>query len=105
MKQLLTLLLFVFGTAAFANNNKDVAPPTSPVENNVCTKKEGAKTAKAHEAVVKNAVQKDVQQKEKVQKRNTTKPCNSVEGSSLGLSGYFVDFIHDSNVKLVKLFI
>lgn len=107
MKQLLTLLLFVFGTAAFANAKEQVSP-TPPAESyqniNTSTKK-AVKSVKDDEAASKIVAPKEVQQKEKLQKGTTTKLCNNSETSHVGLSGYFVDFVHETNVKLVKLFI
>lgn len=106
MKQLLTLLLFVFSTVAFANANKQVLP-SPPAENyqniNTSTKK-AVKSVKDDETASKIIATKEVQQKEKLQKGTTTKLCNNSETSHVGLSGYFVDFVHETNVKLVKLF-
>ncbi|MNK16389.1 hypothetical protein D3C87_345530 [compost metagenome] len=106
MKQLLTLLLFVFGTAAFANSNEQVSPsPSGESYQNINTSaKKAVKSVKADEATAKATAPKDIQQKERLQKGTTTKLCNNTEGSHIGLSGYFVDFVHETNVKLVKLF-
>jgi len=100
MKQLLTLLLLVLGTTAFANTDKntDPKPTTEGQEVTACKK---AKTAKFQETVAKPAV---APQKER-QRSGTTKACTTAEKPGFGISGYFVDFVHTSNVKLVKLLI
>lgn len=101
MKQLLTLLLLVFGSAVFAATKPQVAPvPTVESHQNtiVDTKKTAQKVTKTQESTTKEPRQKDRSAKE-----HTSKFCNNLEGSTLGLSEYFVDFIHDSNIKLVKL--
>lgn len=102
MKQLLTLLLLVFGSAAFAATKPQVAPvPTVESRQNaiVDTKKAAPKVVKTQEHTTK-----ETRNKEKSAKGTTTKFCNNLEGSTLGLSEYFVNLVHDSNVKLVKLF-
>lgn len=102
MKQLLTLLLLVFGSAAFASVKPQAAPvPTVESRQNtfIDTKKTPPKTTKVQE----NTTKEIRHNREKPAKANTAKFCNNLEGSTLGLSEYFVDFVHDSNVKLVKL--
>ncbi len=101
MKKVLTLLLIVLGTSAFANNGKNTEPKPA-VENQEATaaKKAACKAVKAQEATAKPATS----QKEKHQP-GTAKTCTTVEKAPFGISGYFVDFIHNSNVKLVKLLI
>lgn len=100
MKNLLTLLLLVLGTAAFANTDKNTEPKPA-VENheaNTC-KKTACKPAKIQENAAKPAA---VTQKEQ-RRSGTTKACTTAEKSGFGISGYFADFVHTSNVKLVKL--
>lgn len=101
MKQLLTLLLLVFGSAAFAATKPQVTPvPTVESRHNTIsdTKKTPQKTARTQESTAK-----EPRQKEKPAKGNTAKFCNNMDGSTLGISEYFVSLVHDSNVKLVKL--
>ena len=102
MKNVLTLLLLVLGTSAFANTGKNTEPKPV-VENHETTacKKAACKPAKALETTVARPASHS---KEKHQP-GTTKTCTTVEKASFGISGYFVDFIHNSNVKLVKLLI
>jgi hypothetical protein len=110
MKQLLTLLLLVLGTVAFANNKEQSTPSPSAAESHqiidTCTKKINPKAQKNNETETKNTTLKEeAPQKEKTPKGVPAKACKSVEASGLGLSGYFVDFVHESNIKLVKLFL
>lgn len=98
MKQLLTLLLLLLGTAAFANTDKNTEPKPGNETTEVTTKKTTAKAAKAQD-ITKPAT---VTQKEQ-RSSGTTKTCTTAEKSGFGISGYFVDFVHNSNVKLVKL--
>lgn len=98
MKQVLTLLLFMLGTAAFANNCDKSTPPTTETHETKESKKNNAKqTVKSQDA------QKETLQREKPGREGTTKTCTTAEKAPLGLSGYVVDFVHNSNMKLVKL--
>lgn len=100
MKNVLTLLLLVLGTSAFANTG--TTEPKPAVENHETTNKKAAcKPVKAQETA---AAKPAAGHKEK-HGPGTTKTCTTVEKASFGISGYFVDFIHNSNVKLVKLLI
>lgn len=97
MKQLLTILLLVFGSAAFAASKSQVTPvPTVENRHNTITdiKKTPQKVARTQESTTK-----EPRQKEKAPK----KFCSNMDGSTLGISEYFVSLVHDSNVKLVKL--
>ena len=104
MKKLLTLLLLVLGTAAFANTDKQSEPSLS-IEGHEITvtiyQKTTPKTAKAQEAQA--SVKEEPTEKEKPRRAGTTKTCTTVERTSLGISGLFVDFVHKTNVKLVNL--
>ena len=105
MKKVLTLLLFVLGTAAFAST--DPYAPEQTVESHEtgsCTKKAANKIVKAQEALKPTATFKEAEPKEKPHKSaGTAKACTTPERSTFGISGYFVDFVHRSNVKLVNM--
>ncbi len=103
MKQLLTLLLFVLGTSAFAytEKNTEPKPATENHETSAC-KKTAAKPAKVQET----AVTKPAAAPQRVSNSNgASKACTTAEKSAFGLTGYFVDFVHRSNVKLVNMLI
>jgi len=102
MKNLLTLLLLVLGTAAFANADEQTAP--SVYGHETTAKKEGTKTLRFQEteSTVKQA-QKENPVKEKPHKSRTAKSCTTLDKSPFSISEYFVDFVHTSNVKLVNM--
>lgn len=104
MKNLLTLLLLVLGTAAFANTDEQTAPVSSVYNRETTVKKEGAKTAKLQETenTAKQA-QKENTTKERQHKTMTAKSCTTLDKSPFSISEYFVDFVHTSNVKLVNM--
>ena len=97
MKQLLFTLFFMACSAtAFANSDHTLPPPnTEPVKENTAAKK--VKMQEPHAAKT-TAVQPA---KENHKKPSTEKLC--AESSRFGISAYFVDFVHTSNLKLVKL--
>lgn len=99
MKQVLTLLLFVLGTSAFAATGDEHTPPPSVEthETKECKKANARQNVKSQEA------QREPVQREKPKREGTTKTCTTAEKAPLGLSGYVVDFVHSSNMKLVKL--
>lgn len=102
MKNLLTLALLVLGTAAFANTEKNTEPKPAPeIHETTGCKKAAAKQAKVQETSAKPAT---ASQKE-YRNNGTTKACTTAEKSTFGLTGYFVDFVHRSNVKLVNMLI
>ncbi|MHA3789871.1 hypothetical protein ACX0HA_16810 [Flavobacterium hauense] len=104
MKNLLTLLLLVLGTSAFANTEKNTEPKSSAEgHETTITKKTAAKTAKVQEAAIKPAAT-TASQKE-YHTNGTSKACTTAEKSAFGITGYFVDFVHRSNVKLVNMLI
>ncbi|MCO6146847.1 hypothetical protein [Flavobacterium sp. NRK1] len=105
MKQLLTLLLLVFGTAAFANTDEPVSPPSAEGHETTVTSchKTAAKTVKTQETATSSSVKDANIEKEKPRRAGTTKTCTTVERTSLGISGLFVNFVHKTNVKLVNL--
>lgn len=99
MKNLLTLMLLVLGTAAFANTDKNTEPkPASETHETSVCRKTAAKQTKAQETATKPAATKE-------KSNGTTKACTTAEKNPFGLTGYFVDFVHRSNVKLVNLLI
>jgi hypothetical protein len=103
MKQLLTLLLLVLGTSVFANTDKntDPKPVTEGHETTAC-KKAAAKPAKVQET----AVTKPAATTQKAYNNTgTSKACTTAEKSAFGITGYFADFVHRSNVKLVNMLI
>lgn len=104
MKNLLTLLLLVLGTAAFANIDEQTAPAPSVYGHETTAKKEGAKAVRFQEteSTVKQA-QKENPVKEKPHKSRTAKSCTTLDKSPFSISEYFVDFVHTSNVKLVNM--
>lgn len=104
MKNLLTLALLVLSTVAFANTEKNTEPKPAPEthETTGC-RKVAAKQAKAQETSAKPATAA-TNQKE-YRSNGTTKVCTTAEKSTFGLTGFFVDFVHRSNVKLVNMLI
>lgn len=103
MKQLLTLLLFVLGTSAFANTDKNTEPkPATEAHETAACKKAAAKPAKVQET----AVTKPAATTQKAyHNTGTSKACTTAEKSAFGITGYFADFVHRSNVKLVNMLI
>ena len=104
MKQLLTLLLLVLGTSAFANTEKNTEPKpaTETHEATVC-KKTAVKPAKVQENTVAKPAAATPQKA--YHNNGTSKACTTAEKSAFGITGYFVDFVHRSNVKLVNMLI
>lgn len=100
MKQLLTLLLFVLGTSAFANTEKNTEPKSAAETHETVCKKTAPKAVKVQETVAKPAV---AAPKEHHPASGTTKACTTAEKTAFGISGYFADFVHRSNVKLVNM--
>lgn len=102
MKNLLTLLLLVLGTSAFAYTEKNTEPkPAAETHDATACKKTASKSAKVQETVAKPAT---APQKE-YRTNGTSKACTTAEKSAFGITGYFVDFVHRSNVKLVNMLI
>ncbi len=97
MKQLFILLLLVLGSAAYANNNEGIVPPPNTDQETVTSKKITAKPRIAEPA--KPVMQKETHDKMPARKTATTNECSS----RFGITEYFVDIVHHSNVKLVKL--
>lgn len=105
MKNLLTLLLLVLGTSAFANTDEQTAPVPSVYNNHeINAKKEAAKAVRLQESepTAKQA-QKENAAKERQHKTRTAKSCSTLDKSPFSISEYFVDFVHTSNVKLVNM--
>lgn len=103
MKQLLTLLLLVLSASAFANTDKNTEPkPAVESHESVC-KKTAPKAVKAQETAVKPAATTNAKSYQPA--NGTTKVCTTAEKSTFGITGYFVDFVHRSNVKLVNMLI
>lgn len=106
MKKVLTLLLLVVGSVAFANTD-DTAAPAPCAENHETlggSKKTLCKVLKTQEAAKAAAEVKETERKEKPHRPTATnKVCSTPERSSFGISGYFADFVHRSNVKLVNM--
>jgi hypothetical protein len=105
MKKALTLFVFVLGTAAFANTDDSFYPvPTVDNHETLGTKKGTGKIVKAQEPSKAPAFKEAEQPKEKPHKSTaTSKVCSTPERSTFGITGYFVDFVHKSNVKLVNM--
>lgn len=104
MKNLLTLLLLVLGTSAFANIDEQTTPAPSAYSHENTAKKEGAKAVRLQETeTTAKLTQKENTAKERHHKSRTAKSCTTLDKSPFSISGYFVDFIHTSNVKLVNM--
>lgn len=105
MKNLLTLLLLVLGTSAFANTDEQTAPaPSVYNKHETSTKKEGAKAARLQETeTTAKQPQTENSTKERQHKTRTAKNCSTLDKSPFSISEYFVDFVHTSNVKLVNM--
>lgn len=97
MKQLFIVLLLVLGSAAYANNNEGIVPPPNTDQETVTSKKITAKPRIVETA--KPVMQKEAHDKVPARKADTAKECSS----RFGITEYFVDIVHHSNVKLVKL--
>ncbi|MDV6169926.1 hypothetical protein R1T16_15925 [Flavobacterium sp. DG1-102-2] len=104
MKKVLTLLLLVVGSVAFANTDDAPAPASENHETMGGSKKTICKALKTQETAKAAAEFKETEKKEKAHRPTATnKVCSTPERSSFGISGYFADFVHRSNVKLVNM--
>ena len=103
MKKLLILFFFLcLGSAAFANTTeKQLSPPNTDPPTTETVAKKNAQKAKAQETVQITVREEEKEQPAK--KACQKKECNSVDGSKFGISAYIVDFVHNSNIKLVKM--
>lgn len=101
MKKLLIVLLFALGSAAYANDKDGIGivpPPGTEEQETISAKKVSAKP-KAEEVIAKPVTNKEQREKTHSKKTGTEKQCSS----RFGITEYFVDIVHHSNVKLVKL--
>jgi len=104
MKNLLTLLLLVLGTSAFANFDEQTAPAPSAYSHATTAKKEGAKAVKVQETeTTAKQNQKENTVKERQHKTSTAKSCTTLDKSPFSISEYFVGIVHTSNVKLINM--
>jgi hypothetical protein len=95
MKKLLTLIMLVFGLAAFASDG--VNPGTN------C--KTNTDPQEAKKVIVKSLDDKEDKDRPKTKvvttKRNACSTCTGVD-PRFDVGGYFVEFINRNNLKLVK---
>jgi len=104
MKKLLILFFFLcLGSVAFANTTeKQLPPPNTDPPTTETVAKKNAQKAKALETA--QATPREEQEKEPACKKPVAKKeCSSIDGSKFGISAYIVDFVHTSNIKLVKM--